>query len=73
MSTLEERLKKRASELGFDLVGIARASAADGFERLQDWLKSGYAGEMAYMNSNADARRHPASILQNVQSVSWWA
>ena len=29
--TLEDRLKQKAHELGFDLVGIAAATEADGF------------------------------------------
>jgi epoxyqueuosine reductase len=69
MSTLESRLKEQARALGFALVGIARAGEADGFARLREWLDRGYAGEMAYMERQAAARRHPSAVLPDVRSV----
>jgi epoxyqueuosine reductase len=69
MATLEERLKEQARRVGFDLVGIASAGPADGFERLRAWLDQGFAGEMRYMHDQAEARRHPASIYPPVRSV----
>src|SRR5438128_1649694 len=69
MALLEARLKQRAHELGFELAGIAAATPADGFDRLRAWLDRGYAGEMAYLERHAAARRHPASILADVRSV----
>ena len=66
---LEDRIKQQAHRLGFELVGIAPATEADGFGRLCEWLDDGHAGEMAYMQRHADARRHPSSILANVRSV----
>jgi epoxyqueuosine reductase len=69
MASLEDRLKHQARSLGFDLVGIAPATKADGFDSLRSWLASGFAGEMAYMHHHAEARHHPASILEDVRSV----
>jgi epoxyqueuosine reductase len=69
MEPLEPRLKQQARAFGFDLVGIAPAGTADGFDRLRDWLNRGYAGDMAYMHRHAEARRHPGSVLQDVRSV----
>ncbi len=69
MDPLETRLKQHARGLGFDLVGIAPAGPADGFDRLRDWLDRGFAGEMTYMHRHAEARRHPASVLPVVRSV----
>lgn len=69
MLSHEERIKQYACQLGFDRVGIAPATAADGFDKLRDWLDKGYAGEMGYIRKHADARRHPASILPAVRSV----
>jgi epoxyqueuosine reductase len=69
MASLEERLKARAHQLGFDLVGIAPAQPADDFDRLSEWLARGYAGEMGYMERRHEARRHPESILPTVRSV----
>lgn len=66
---IEDRLKAQAHSLGFELAGIARASEADGFARYSEWLDRGFAGEMQYLHRNAEPRRHPASILPDVQSV----
>jgi epoxyqueuosine reductase len=67
--SLESRLKQYAHTLGFDLVGIAPAGPADGFDRLRDWLDRGFAGDMDYMHRHAEARRCPESVLQEVRSV----
>ena len=69
MEKREERIKARARALGFGLVGIAPATAADGFDRLRDWLARGFAGEMDYMRRHADARRHPSAVLPEVRAV----
>jgi epoxyqueuosine reductase len=69
MIALEDRLKQQARELGFDLTGVAPATEADGFDRLQEWLARGFAGRMDYMHRLAEARRHPDSILPEVRSV----
>src|SRR5262249_24368366 len=68
-SHLEEGLKRQAVLLGFELVGIAPPQPADGFDKLQDWLSQGYAGDMDYMHRHGEARRHPGSILPGVRSV----
>lgn len=69
MASLEKRIKEQAQVLGFELAGIAAATAADNFDRLQEWLARGCAGEMAYMHRQAEARRHPNAILPDVRSV----
>src|SRR5437667_8694211 len=69
MKTLESRIKQHAHTLGFELVGIAPATPADGFGRMREWLDQGYAGEMGYMHRQAEARRNPSSILSEVRSV----
>src|SRR5437016_2026471 len=70
MDTPESRLKDQARALGFALVGIARAAEADDFARLRAWLDRDYAGEMAYMQRHADARRHPAAVPPDVRLSS---
>ena len=62
---LEDRLKTKAREMGFELVGIARATPADGFERYCEWLDRGYAGQMEYLHRHSEQRRHPDSILSD--------
>lgn len=69
MDNLETALKEQARHLGFELVGIAPAVAADGFDRLCEWLDRGYAGAMGYMERHRAARAHPAGVLPSVRSV----
>jgi epoxyqueuosine reductase len=69
MSSLAARIKEQGRSLGFDLIGIAPAAPADSFDRLQDWLAQGFAGEMAYMHQHEAARSTPTSILPAVRSV----
>jgi epoxyqueuosine reductase len=69
MPSLESAVKAQAGQLGFELVGIATATPADGFDRMREWLDRGYAGEMEYMHRQATARRNPESILPEVRSV----
>lgn len=66
---LESRLKQHAQSLGFALAGIAPATPADGFARLEEWIERGFAGEMSYLTEKAELRRHPASVLPEVRSV----
>ncbi len=69
MTSFETSIKEHARTLGFELVGIAPATSADSFDRMHEWLDRGYAGEMDYMHRQAEARRHPDSILPEVRSV----
>lgn len=64
-----ERVKTLALGLGFDRVGVAPATPADGLDRLGEWLSRGFAGDMTYMHRHADARSDPGSILAGVRSI----
>ena len=68
-SALTRDLKSEASRLGFDLVGVAPAVAPGGFPQFQQWLGSGYAGEMSYLPNREQAYAHPESVLECVRSV----
>jgi epoxyqueuosine reductase len=58
---------ERASSLGFDRCGVARAEAFPELAQTSEWLARGYAGEMKYL---ADPRRSdPQSVLPGVRSV----
>ncbi|MBN2128850.1 MAG: tRNA epoxyqueuosine(34) reductase QueG [Sedimentisphaerales bacterium] len=69
--TLEQEIKDKARELGFDAVGITDAApiAPADVERLRTWLASGCAGEMHYMQRNFEKRIDPAALLDGAQSV----
>jgi len=68
---LEQEIKDKARELGFDAVGITDAAplAPADVEHLRAWLASGCAGEMQYMQRNFEKRVHPATLLDGAQSV----
>ena len=66
---LAERIKARAIELGFDLVGIAPAGIAPHAREYADWAASGFAGEMAYLARQADKRTNLELVLPGVRSV----
>ena len=69
--SLEQEIKDRALELGFDAVGITDAAPIDraDVERLEDWLQSDHAGTMRYMHRNLEKRTDPAALLEGAQSV----
>ena len=69
--SLADDIKRKAIELGFDLVGITDASPIDvrQVEFFADWLASGFAGQMGYMHRNFEKRINPAKLLENAQSV----
>jgi epoxyqueuosine reductase len=69
--TLTDNIKRKALELGFDLVGVTNASPLDAeqMEFLADWLKAGYAARMNYMHRNLEKRIDPAKLLENAQSI----
>ncbi|MDO7741991.1 MAG: tRNA epoxyqueuosine(34) reductase QueG, partial [Flavobacteriales bacterium] len=56
-STRKQWLVQEAQSLGFAQVGVSRAAFLDEeADRLETWLKRGYAGEMAYLERNMDLR-----------------
>ena len=64
-----ESIKAKASELGFDLCGIAPAQAFPELGFLKDWLGRGYAGEMQYMYNSAERRADIRNFLPTACSV----
>jgi epoxyqueuosine reductase len=67
------RVVERASELGFDAVGVTRADVPLEVEhaRYRAFLEAGFHGEMAYLEEAAEARRRldTADILEGARSV----
>ncbi len=62
-------IKSRARSLGFDLCGIAPATALPELARLKEWLARGYAGEMTYLERSAEARADIQHVLPSARSV----
>lgn len=63
------QVKEAARGLGFDLVGIASASAPGTFPLFKEWLEAGYAGEMGYLERREEAYRHPEHVMEGVRSI----
>jgi len=66
---LTTHLKHQAQALGFQLCGICPAVAPPGAPRFDQWLDSGYAGQMHYLSDRREAYRHPRHILEDVRSI----
>lgn len=62
-------IKRRASELGFDLCGIAPAATFPELSCLREWLANGYAGEMQYLARSAERRADVRQVLPSARSV----
>jgi len=66
---LAEAVRRRASEIGFDLCGITSALEPATLPQFHDWLDADYAGEMGYLERRRDAYEHPRFVLPTVRSV----
>lgn len=67
--TIEDKIKIKAKELGFDLVGISPALPTPDFDLFKDWLEKGYAAELEYLYRNTEKRQNPQNILGGAQSI----
>ncbi len=66
---LAGEVKRRARELGFDLVGIAGAGPSEYRDYLRNWLDDGQAGTMHYLAERFDERTDPAVYMPGARSV----
>ncbi len=63
------QIKEKARAIGFNLVGITGAQPPQHTEEFQQWLTSGFHGEIGYMAKNAEKRVDPSKILADVRSA----
>jgi epoxyqueuosine reductase len=69
-TTIEQRIRDKATELGFVACGFARADAApEAGDRLREWIADGKHGEMGWMETRADQRASPQGLWPNAKSV----
>lgn len=65
-----EILKRKAQAMGFSYCGVARAGfLEEEAPRLEQWLKNGQHGKMAYMERHFDKRLDPTKLVPGTQSV----
>ena len=63
-------IKEKAKELGFLHCGISKAGfLEEDAPRLEKWLKSGFHGEMGYMENYFDKRLDPTLLVPGAKSV----
>lgn len=67
--TPERWVRKKAGELGFDLVGFAKVGPSQTLGIYQDWLRQGYAGAMGYLERHAELKEDPRRLLPEAQSL----
>ena len=69
--TIEEKIKQKAIELGFNLVGITDAGSISQpeIDRLNSWIESGCAAQMEYLKRNIDKRVNPSRLLDEAASI----
>lgn len=68
-SDLREQIEQWAQELGFQQLGITDINLGEHEHRLQQWLKQGYHGEMAYMADHGNMRSRPDELQPGSISV----
>ncbi|HRI03242.1 MAG TPA: tRNA epoxyqueuosine(34) reductase QueG [Pyrinomonadaceae bacterium] len=70
MRFLAEKIKLKASEIGFSKVGIVAAEPlVDEGANLSDWLGRGFHGEMAWMEREPEKRSDPRLIFPEARSI----
>ena len=62
-------VKRRASSLGFGLVGISPAGPLPDGQRYKEWLSMGHAGKMHYLECRVERREDVRNILPGAKSV----
>src|SRR5438128_11577791 len=68
--TLTERVKRKALDLGFQVVGVSRVTSdRPEAASLAEWLTRGYHGEMDWMARTAKKRQNPALLLPGIRAI----
>ena len=66
---LVKKIKTWGQELGFAAIGIAGTDVSAAGARFQQWLESGYHGEMDYMAKHAEQRTTPGLLVPAAVSI----
>ena len=70
MKLTNEIVIEKAKDIGFDLVGFAKADIlVKETEHLQQWLDKNYRADMEYMGKNFEKRKDVTKILPDAKSV----
>jgi len=66
---LEAKIKAWAKDLGFAVLGITDAWLLSNKDSFKSWLKSGFHGQMSYMERWVEERFDPMQLLSDTKSV----
>ena len=66
---LSEQIKEEAQRLGFEIVGISPVKLPPHEQSFAEWLREGFAGELAYLRRTEDLRRNPHKLVPWAMSV----
>jgi epoxyqueuosine reductase len=66
---LSQEIKEAAQQLGFELAGISPVAMPPHEESFAQWLRQGFAGELAYMKRTVAFRRDPQALVPWAVSV----
>ena len=69
VNTLTQRIQTRAHELGFELVGITPAEQSQTIQRYRQWIESGYAGKMGYLERHLPLKEDTRRLLEEAKSI----
>lgn len=64
-----EKIKELSREVGFDLCGVTAIDSFPELAALDDWVASGYAGEMRYLERTAVRRRDVRKLMPSARAV----
>jgi epoxyqueuosine reductase len=67
--TIEQLIKAQAYGLGFELVGIAALGPVETAAAFDDWVASGYAGDMDYLARGAEKRADTRQPVPGAKSA----
>ncbi len=65
---LSQKIKQKAHEIGFELVGVASAMPNPDSVFYQQWLEKGFHARMAWMERHLERKRDPQKILEGAKS-----
>ena len=66
---LTKTLKLEAERLGFGIAGACPVISPAGFSHFEQWLDSGFAGEMEYLAERKEAYRDPGMVMEGAVSI----
>jgi len=69
IDAITRSIKHKAIELGFDVVGVSPVENYPENQFYKEWLARGFAGEMSYMERNAEKREDIRNIMSDAISV----